>query len=75
MAKLVLKNNHIIFTSGNDIAQICTPLKKFGIISFNYVRTYDDGSQVNLANTTEWLKYFYDNEFYQVGAFERHPSK
>jgi len=75
MAKLVLRKDHIIFTSGKDIAEICKPLNKLGITSFNYVRTYDDGSQINLANIPSWLEYFYDNEFYRVGAFERHPSK
>ena len=75
MEKIILKNNNIMFTSGRDITEICKPLKKFGITSFNYVKTYHDGSQVNLANTTEWLEYFYKNEFYQIGAFERHPSK
>ena len=54
---------------------ICIPLIKRGITSFNFVRTYNDGSQINLANTPEWLEYFYKNEFYQIGAFERHPSK
>lgn len=75
MAKLVLRKDHLTFTSGTDIAEICNPLNKLGITSFNYVRTYDDGSQVNLANIPAWLEYFYENEFYHIGAFERHPSK
>lgn len=75
MPKLVLKKNHLSFTSGNDIAEICQPLNKLGITSFNYVKTCNDGSQINLANTPTWLEYFYANEFYQVGAFERHPSR
>ena len=75
MAKVILKKNHIAYTSGNDIAAICKPLDKLGITSFNYVRTYDDGSQVNLANMPAWLEYFYENEFYRIGAFERHPGQ
>lgn len=74
MAKVVLKNNHITYSSANDIGNICAPLNKLGITSFNYVRTYDDGSQVNLSNIPEWLEYFYKNEFYHIGAFEDHPS-
>ena len=75
MTKLILRKNHLTFASGNDIVEICKPLNRFGITSFNYVRTYDDGSQVNLANVPNWLEYFYENDFYHIGAFERHPSK
>lgn len=74
MAKIVLKKDHITFTSGNDICELCKPLTKLGITSFNYVRTFEDGSQINLSNIPSWLEYFYNNEFYHVGEFERHPS-
>lgn len=75
MTKLVLKKDHLAFTTGTYIAELCKPLNKFGITSFNYVRTYNDGSQINLANIPVWLEYFYDNEFYRIGAFEKHPSQ
>jgi hypothetical protein len=74
MAKLLLRKDHITYSSGKDIAEICKPLDKLGITSFNYVRTYDDGSQINLANIPSWLEHFYNNEYYHIGAFERHPS-
>lgn len=74
MHKIIIKNNHITYTSGNDIAEISKPLNKLGITSFNYVRTYNDGSQVNLSNIPAWLEYFYKKEFFHLGAFERHPS-
>lgn len=75
MAKLVLRKDHVTFASGKNITEICKPLTRLGITSFNYVRTYDDGSQVNLSNIPAWLEHFYDNEFYRIGAFERHPKK
>ncbi len=74
MAKIVVKRDNLILTSANEIGEICKPLHKLGITSFNYVRTYDDGSQVNLGNIPAWLEYFYENEFYRIGAFEKHPS-
>ncbi len=75
MAKLIIKKENLALTSGKYIAEICKPLNKLGITSFNYVRTYDDGSQINLTNIPAWLEYFYKNEFYRIGAFERHPSQ
>lgn len=74
MAKVVLKQDHVTFSSSNEIGEICHPLNKLNITSFNYVRTYDDGTQVNLSNVPEWLDHFYKNEFYRIGAFEDHPS-
>lgn len=74
MTSLLLRKDHITFTSGNDMTEICKPLLKLGIISFNYVRTFDDGSQINLSNIPSWLEHFYENEYYTIGAFERHPS-
>ncbi len=75
MSKVLLRNDHITFATANDITEICMPLNKLGITSFNFVRTFDDGSQINLSNTPTWLHHFYENDFYLIGAFECHPSK
>lgn len=75
MDTLSLRKNHITFTSGNDIAEICKPLIHLDITSFNYVKTFEDGSQINLSNRTSWLEHFYDNKFYLIGAFENHPNQ
>ncbi|MEO8401579.1 MAG: LuxR C-terminal-related transcriptional regulator [Gammaproteobacteria bacterium] len=75
MVKILLRKDHITFNSGKDVAEICKPLDLLGITSFNFVKTYNDGSQINLSNIPSWLEHFFDNEYYHVGAFERHPSK
>lgn len=74
MKKIILSKNHITFTSARDIFEICKPLNKFGITSFNYIRNYYNGSQVNLSNTPLWLEHFYEQEYYNIGAFENHPK-
>ncbi len=77
MIKTILpfKKNHIALNAAHDISEICKPLKILGIISFNYVKTYHDGSQINLSTSSEWVEHFYLKKYYQIGSFERHPKK
>lgn len=72
---LPFKKNHIALNAAYDIKEICKPLKMLGITSFNYVKTYYDGSQINLSNSSEWIEHFYLKKYYQIGSFERHPEK
>lgn len=73
--KPIIDDNHYFFTVAEDINEICRPLRILGITSFDYVRTFDDGSKINLCNNAEWLKKYYSNRFYTLGNFEKDPKK
>lgn len=70
-----LLDQHFFLTSARDIDAICAPLKKhFGITSFVYQKNFSQGGEIRLSNQPEWLKHFYDQEYYKQSVFETHPD-
>jgi DNA-binding CsgD family transcriptional regulator len=69
-----LESNHISLTSATDIEEIITPLKKYGIIFFMYVRSYTDGSRIRLSTHPHHLKAWYENKWYRDGNIDAHPK-
>jgi DNA-binding CsgD family transcriptional regulator len=71
---IILPNNHLSLTSQNDMDEICKPLKSLGITFFNYIKNYQDGSQITLANAAYWIRHFYDHKLYTIGTYENNPD-
>lgn len=55
----VLNDNHVLFNTQNDIADICKPLSIYlGIGYFHFRRTFRDGSYIVLATDFRWPLHF-----------------
>lgn len=68
-------NNHLLFTSKQEIDQISKPLKDhFGITSVIYQKNFNDGSEIRLVNQPLWQEHFFQHELYKISGFEKHPS-
>jgi DNA-binding CsgD family transcriptional regulator len=74
-ANITLKNSHVFLTSSPEVDSIVNPLKaSFGISSFVYQHNDNDGSEIRLSNQPDWQKHFYDQGFYRISGFEKHPD-
>lgn len=60
----------------DKIKQVCLPLQEsFGLTSFVYRKCYNDGTELNLSNQPEWVKYIYKHhELFHESAFDKHPD-
>ncbi len=68
--------NHIIFTSSQNIIDICKPLfESFNTTYFNFVRRYDDGSEICLTTNTAWTEYFYVNKLYNQVLADKYAQR
>lgn len=68
--------DHFFMTTSGQVDKIIQPLKDyFGLTSFVYLKSFNDGSEIRLSNQPEWLSYFYEHELYKFSLFERHPSE
>lgn len=66
-----MSKNHIAFTSARDINEICIPLKKhLDIPVLGYVKSFDDGSVINLHTNPDIIKNFYTKKLYQLSTFQ-----
>lgn len=60
--EIILPKNHILYTSANEIKEICVPLKNnFDISFFSFVKINPDLSRLHLGTHIEWNKHFYKN--------------
>lgn len=58
-----LKDNHTLFTSQQDVSDICKPLFNYLRISyFHFRRTFKDGSYFVLASNSSWPLYFIEKD-------------
>ncbi|MDQ2994064.1 MAG: LuxR C-terminal-related transcriptional regulator [Pseudomonadota bacterium] len=72
--KILIQKDHYFLTVGQDIDQLLTPLKKYGIITLTFMRNYDDGHQVVLSNNSDWVEDYYHGGL--CGNFlSKHPSQ
>jgi len=65
---------HIFFELSKDVQKICSPLAKLNITYFSYIRNFNDGKQIYLANNQDWVKYYYEHELFRSSLFEGHPD-
>lgn len=54
-----LPKDHCFLLAGQEIDQILTPLKRFGIVTLTYMRNYDDGHQIFMSNNSSWVEDYY----------------
>jgi DNA-binding CsgD family transcriptional regulator len=71
---VIMRQDHLALTSCQNIKQICQPLERLGMTSFNYFRIFLDGSRINLMTQGAWLEHFYNNKLYLDGLFESSPK-
>jgi LuxR family quorum-sensing system transcriptional regulator SolR len=57
--ELILPKNDITLTHHGRINSICSPLKKFGISFFNYLKVFKDGTIADINNAPQMTEYFY----------------
>ena len=59
-----------------QIQALCKPLEEhFGLTSFVYRKSYNDGTEINISNQPEWVKHFYtDAELIKESTFDKHPD-
>lgn len=70
-----IHDNHFYLDSCQDIDDILSPLKKFKIHLFSFLRNYADGSQIYLSNNQQWIKDYYKYNLFQTSLFEQHPKQ
>ena len=46
----------LVSEANKEVDFVCRPLKKLGIHHFNFVRSFSDGSQINLCNEGEYIE-------------------
>ncbi|MCC2624385.1 MAG: hypothetical protein K0R14_258 [Burkholderiales bacterium] len=64
-------DNHIFFNLSEEINSLIAPLSQyFGLDSFNYLKTYNDGSHVRVTNTPDWVRHYLRTKLYQESIFE-----
>lgn len=62
--EIILPKNHIIFSSANEVSQICAPLLSyFGVSVFSYLKINADLSRIHLDTHQEWSEFFYKNAY------------
>lgn len=59
--------DNILFTEGETIKNVCSPLKHINITNFFFYRVYSDGTFIDFATNLDWteffLKKFYNCEY------------
>ncbi|MCC2644844.1 MAG: hypothetical protein K0R94_622 [Burkholderiales bacterium] len=63
--------NHIFFNLVEEINQVIDPLSNyFGLNSFNYHKTFNDGSHIRLTNIPNWYRHYLKHRLYLQSVFE-----
>ena len=44
-------------------------LENFQVTYFHFVRIYHDGTRISLTNCKQWMKFYYENKFFQTPTF------
>ncbi len=65
--------NTLFFTASSEVDGICLPIKKLGITIFNYLKNFNDGTQINFSNNRIWIEDYYKLKLYRSSLFEHHP--
>jgi DNA-binding CsgD family transcriptional regulator len=70
-----IKDSHYFLTSASDVDTILHPLKThLGVTSLVYQRNFTNGTEIRLSNQPAWIKHFFDQGYYRVSGFEKHPD-
>ena len=64
----------LFFIASSEVDGICLPIKKLGITIFNYLKSFNDGTQINFSNNRVWIEDYYKLELYRSSLFEHHPD-
>lgn len=66
----ILSPNHPSLKYAQDIDNIVTPIKKFGITHYTYLCQYPDGEQIYLSNHARWVQDYFDLKLYNKTLFK-----
>lgn len=71
-----IKDSHFFLTSHQEVDAIVHPLKEhFGVTSVVYQSNFNDGSELRLSNQPAWVKHFFEQGYYRISGFEKHPDQ
>jgi len=63
-------------TSSKQVKEICKPLfDSFNTTYFNFVRRYENGSEICLTTDAGWTTYFYENKLYKFVIADQFARK
>jgi len=57
-----------------DLSEICCPLNNLDIVYFHYIKSFMNGSRISLSNNENWVKHYYDNQYYHSPAIDKTPK-
>lgn len=56
---IILPKTDVMLSSVNEVAELCAPLKNYGITFFSHTKVYPDGGFVDISNSASMIDYFY----------------
>ena len=60
MSEIILPQHHVLYSSAQDVADICMPLQKHLQVShFSFVRIYNNGERAHLSMNADLQEFFY----------------
>lgn len=68
-----LNQNHYFLTSRSEISSIISPLKKYHINYFAYVKSYNDGSRILFTNRIDDMQAYFKRKHYLQDNCEAKP--
>jgi len=73
---ILLPKTDVMLSSCKAIDDICSPLRKVGIIALSYTRVYDDHTFIDVSNHAAAIEEFYygKNEFFKCYYPDIHPE-
>lgn len=58
-----------LFSSNQNMTDICKPLSYIKTDYFLYVKTFKDGSHIELTTNAGWSEVFYKHKYYEIDVF------
>jgi DNA-binding CsgD family transcriptional regulator len=77
MNNIILPHNKILLSLMKETEDICQPLRHIGVVFFNYLKVYKDGTRIDLNNNhTKAYEYYYvETTDYQNQTVESQPFR
>lgn len=69
-----LKSNHLFLSSGAELDNLISPLKKYHINYFTYRKFYTDNSRIFLGTRPDWFETYFSLKYYAQGNTEASPQ-
>lgn len=67
----MLNTNHPFLSLSTQMAELCEPLKLFGIHHVTYMKQYKNGQRISLSNIPSWIEDYYNLRLYESSLLEK----